>query len=93
MLDTFAGSGSTLAAARHLGYESVGVELSDEYAQLAASAIPQLAALGVVDSQEEEEIGEASHGLAVVHEAGEMLGRPRRMPKVEHRTLNAEGLS
>ncbi len=47
VLDSFAGSGSTLAAARHLGYESVGVELSEEYAQLAISAIPKLAALEV----------------------------------------------
>ena len=42
VLDTFAGSGSTLAAAEHLGYRSVGVESDAAYAQLAASAIPKL---------------------------------------------------
>ena len=42
VLDTFAGSGSTLAAAEHLGYSSVGVESDAAYAQLAASAIPKL---------------------------------------------------
>jgi len=45
VLDPFAGSGSTLAAAEALGYESVGVELSDEYSGLAATAIPALASL------------------------------------------------
>ena len=55
VLDTFAGSGSTLAAARHVGYESVGVELSEEYAGLAASAIPQLAALGAPDGRSDGE--------------------------------------
>ena len=42
VVDPFAGSGSTLAAAEHLGYESVGVESDPEYARLAVSAIPQL---------------------------------------------------
>ena len=42
VLDPFAGSGSTLAAAEHLGYRSVGVESDPEYAQLASTAIPQL---------------------------------------------------
>ena len=42
VLDPFAGSGSTLAAAEHLGYRSVGVESDPDYAQIAALAIPQL---------------------------------------------------
>jgi len=45
VLDPFAGSGSTLAAAEALGYESIGVELSDEYVDLATAAIPALSAL------------------------------------------------
>lgn len=45
ILDPFAGSGSTLAAARAVGYESVGVELDPEYVAIARSAIPRLASL------------------------------------------------
>jgi len=45
VLDPFAGSGSTLAAAEYLGYNSVGVELDETYAALAARSIPLLAAL------------------------------------------------
>lgn len=45
VLDPFAGSGSTLAAAEALGYESVGVELDPDYAELAARSIPLLANL------------------------------------------------
>ena len=42
VLDPFAGSGSTLAAANHIGYESIGVEISDRYVRLANQAIPKL---------------------------------------------------
>ena len=42
VLDPFAGSGSTLAAAEHVGYCSVGVERDPTYARLAVSAIPKL---------------------------------------------------
>jgi len=44
VLDTFAGSGSTLAAAEAVGYESVGVERDSQYFDLASRAIPKLAA-------------------------------------------------
>ncbi|MCI0620623.1 MAG: site-specific DNA-methyltransferase [Acidobacteria bacterium] len=43
VLDTFAGSGSTLAAAEALGYESVGIEKDSRYFDLASNAIPKLA--------------------------------------------------
>lgn len=43
VLDPFAGSGSTLAAAEAVGYESVGVERDDHYFTLAREAIPKLA--------------------------------------------------
>ena len=42
VLDPFAGSGSTIAAAECIGYESIGVESDPEYLQLAQSAIPLL---------------------------------------------------
>jgi site-specific DNA-methyltransferase (adenine-specific) len=43
--DPFMGSGSTLAAANAIGYDSVGVERHAEYFQVAQQAIPELAAL------------------------------------------------
>lgn len=45
ILDPFMGSGSTIAAARAIGYEAVGLELDSEYFHLAEKAIPRLAAL------------------------------------------------
>ena len=45
ILDPFAGSGSTLAAAVHYGYECIGIEKDLEYYKLAQSAIPKLADL------------------------------------------------
>lgn len=39
ILDPFAGSGSTLAAAELEGYDSVGVELSEEIAKSAAQRL------------------------------------------------------
>lgn len=45
VLDPFMGSGSTIAAAEHLGLRSVGVEIDYEYFRLAKRAIPQLAVL------------------------------------------------
>lgn len=42
VLDPFAGSGSTLAAAEAIGYESIGVELDQQYVDLARDAIPAL---------------------------------------------------
>ncbi len=45
ILDPFAGSGSTLAAAEAVGYESIGVEKDDHYFRIGCRAIPQLASL------------------------------------------------
>jgi site-specific DNA-methyltransferase (adenine-specific) len=47
VLDPFAGSGSTLAAAEAVGYESVGVERDESYFELAKRALPELAKLKV----------------------------------------------
>jgi DNA modification methylase len=47
ILDPFAGSGSTLAAANALGYDSIGLEKDPEYVKMAMGAIAKLAALPV----------------------------------------------
>lgn len=45
LLDPFAGSGSTLAAANAIGYSSIGVEADQHFFDLAISAIPKLGSL------------------------------------------------
>ena len=47
VLDPFAGSGSTLAAAEAVGLRSVGIEKDERYLRMAHAAIPKLAALRV----------------------------------------------
>jgi site-specific DNA-methyltransferase (adenine-specific) len=46
VLDPFAGSGSTLAAAEAVGYESIGIERDPEYFDVACRALPELAKPG-----------------------------------------------
>ena len=50
VLDPFAGAGSTLAAAEAIGYESIGIEVDEEYYNLAIKSIVPLSELdaGVV---------------------------------------------
>ncbi len=45
VLDPFAGSGSTLAAAEAIGYSSIGIEIDPQYIEVAKSAIGVLAQL------------------------------------------------
>jgi site-specific DNA-methyltransferase (adenine-specific) len=49
LLDPFAGSGSTLAAAQAVGYDSIGLEIDPLYFATATTAIPGLAALPARD--------------------------------------------
>ena len=45
VLDPFAGSGSTLAAAEYWGYESIGIESDETFYRLSCDAVPRLAEL------------------------------------------------
>ena len=46
MVDTFAGAGSTLAAAEAVGYKSTGIERDPVYFEMACKAIERLSRLG-----------------------------------------------
>lgn len=50
VLDPFAGSGSTLAAACAVGYPSVGCEIDESYVRVAQKAIPRLAAISLQEN-------------------------------------------
>jgi DNA modification methylase len=59
VLDPFAGSGSTLAAAVAVGYEAVGVECDSKYADVATTAIPRLSRLQGPAKDSEQDDDEA----------------------------------
>lgn len=45
VVDPFAGSGSTLAAANAVGYQSIGVEADPKFVRIAADALPKLSSI------------------------------------------------
>jgi DNA modification methylase len=47
VLDPFAGSGSTLAAAEAVGYDSIGIETDPKFVAIAKTAIPGLSKLSI----------------------------------------------
>ena len=47
VLDSFAGSGSTLAAAQAVGYKAIGIELDPHFTKIAATGIPALSSLQI----------------------------------------------
>ena len=54
VLDPFAGSGSTLAAAEAVGYESIGIEKDEHFLSIARSAIPALHRLKIPKAQDDK---------------------------------------
>jgi site-specific DNA-methyltransferase (adenine-specific) len=56
ILDPFAGSGSTLAAAEAVGYESVGLEKDIKFFNLAQRAIGRLAAIQLKDKLKDDQV-------------------------------------
>lgn len=51
VLDPFAGSGSTLAAAEAIGYDSIGVERDRHYVDIARRSIPLLSRLSITGAE------------------------------------------
>jgi site-specific DNA-methyltransferase (adenine-specific) len=47
VVDTFMGSGSTIAAAESIGYDSIGLEIDPDFFAMSMQAIPRLATLEV----------------------------------------------
>jgi site-specific DNA-methyltransferase (adenine-specific) len=47
IVDTFCGSGSTIAASTALGYTGIGIETSKEYVEMARRAVPKLSMVEV----------------------------------------------
>lgn len=72
ILDPFMGSGSTVAAARSLGLESIGIELRHEYYKLAQKAVRKL---GTVKANSQDESAADAKGQT-----------PQTMRKANQRT-------
>lgn len=54
--DCFMGSGSTVAAAEAIGYQSIGCERFAEYFEMSREAIPKLAALKIQPEESQKEL-------------------------------------
>ncbi len=71
ILDPFAGSGSTIAACRAIGYDAVGIETDDEYFDVLDSNIRTLAAMyprfdgGSLEIPEDASLDRQSHARKV----------------------------
>jgi len=82
ILDPFAGSGSTLAAAEAVGYSSIGLEKDPHYFKMAGKAIPALASLPV---------DQATLPLGLGNRNGKAAKGSKRSAYQEGRQLRREG--
>ena len=82
ILDPFAGSGSTLAAAEAIGYSSIGLEKDRAYFKMAEKAIPALANLRT---------DQAPLPLGLGNGNGKAAERSNRSAYQERRRLRREG--
>ena len=83
ILDPFAGSGSTLAAANALGLQSIGVESDPRYAKIAMTAVPSLSSYTPVNPV----ASELTDTGTIKRRGSRSEIAPRVAPKVRNRHL------
>ena len=69
LLDPFAGSGSTVAAAINFGYDCVGIEKDEQFYFMSKSAVPKLAALYPSLFTQKENISVLAKSQEVSHDS------------------------